>query len=53
MPIHAAARRLCREFESGKTKHEGAEAATQYEILKQQGISEEEIPKFQDTRYWL
>jgi leucyl-tRNA synthetase len=34
MPIHAAARRLRREIESGKTKREEGQALTQFEILK-------------------
>jgi len=29
------------------------DAATQYEILKAMGLSNEEIPKFQDPSYWL
>jgi leucyl-tRNA synthetase len=53
MPIHAAARRLRREIESGKTKREEGQALTQFEILKQIGISDEEIPKFVDPKYWL
>lgn len=53
MPIHAAARRLKREIESGKTKRAEGAGPTQYEILAQIGISDEEIPKFQDPRYWL
>jgi leucyl-tRNA synthetase len=53
MPIHAAARRLRREIESGKTRREAGQGPTQYEILLQIGISEDEIPKFQDPKYWL
>ncbi len=54
MPIHAAARRLRREFEQGKTKRETPTSPpTQFEILSQIGISEAEIPKFQDPKYWL
>jgi leucyl-tRNA synthetase len=53
MPIHAAARRLRREIESGKTTREPGSGPTQFEILAQIGISSEEIPKFVDPRYWL
>jgi leucyl-tRNA synthetase len=53
MPIHAAARRLRREIEQGKTQREQGQGPTQFEILKQIGISETEIPKFQDPKYWL
>jgi len=83
MPIQAAANRLKREIETGKTKSEqpkveevkeekkedtkkggkGKKDAkakapakvppTQYEILVQLGIAEEEIPKFKDAKYWL
>ncbi len=53
MPIHAAARRLRREIESGKTKREDGQPLTQFEILKQIGITDEEISKFQDPKYWL
>ena len=82
MPMHAAAKRLRREIESGKTqrncpcahpsadqkcpcpkvKAKDAKAAppkcdcvgpTQYEILQSIGITELEIPKFQDPGHWL
>jgi len=88
MPIQAAANRLKREIETGKTKSEQPKVEevkevkeeakkddkgktakggkkdkgppkpakvppTQYEILVQLGISEEEIPKFKDAKYWL
>ena len=54
MPIHAAARRLRRELESGNlTKEQNNGAVTQHDILKQIGITDEEIPKFSDPKYWL
>ena len=53
MPIHAAARRLRREYEQGTTKREEGKPPTQFEILTQIGISETEIPKFQDPKHWL
>ena len=53
MPIHAAARRLTRELESGKTKREAGGPTTQFEILAQIGIPDSEIPKFKDPKYWL
>ena len=53
MPIHAAARRLRREIESGKTVRAPGAGPTQFEILAQIGISADEIPKFVDPKYWL
>jgi leucyl-tRNA synthetase len=53
MPIHAAARRLKREIDSGKTRREPGQGPTQYEILAQIGISEAEIPRFVDPKFWL
>ena len=67
MPISSAAIRLKREIDSGKTcsnqpteeqkkkAPKGTEwpSLTQYEILQQLNISEEDIPKFIDTNHWL
>jgi len=50
MPIQAASVRLTREIANGKTRNQlgidGKPVKTQYEILMQLGIAEEEIPKF-------
>ena len=67
MPISSAAIRLEREINSQTTRsdqptQEERKAApkdkkwpslTQYEILMQLGISEDEIPRFTDPNYWL
>lgn len=62
MPIAAAARRLKREIDNGATRSPPAPAnakkedlppPTQYEILMQLGITEEEIPQFTDPIKWL
>jgi leucyl-tRNA synthetase len=62
MPIAASARRLKREIENGNTrtvqpdpKDKEAEKVppSQYEILMQIGISESDIPAFQDPLHWL
>lgn len=65
MPIHAAALRLRREFETGNIRSPPPVPAkdekekpkphqpTWYEILLSMGIPEEEIPNFQDPIYWL
>lgn len=55
MPIHAAARRLTREIEQGKTRRADTKVPppTQFEILEQIGIATEEIPRFTDPQYWL
>ena len=67
MPISSAAIRLEREINSQSTRSEQPTpeerkaapkdkkwpSLTQYEILMQLGISEEEIPRFTDPNYWL
>jgi leucyl-tRNA synthetase len=66
MPIQAAANRLKREITQGKTNSNqpSAEelkknpkmnkpALTQFEILKQVGMKDEQIPEFQDPVHWL
>ncbi len=51
MPIAAAAKRVQKEMKEGFVAEKGAK--TQGEILKQVGVSEEDIPKFADPYYWL
>ena len=53
MPIQASALRVQRELARGKTRSEPGEEKTQYEILMQLDIPEEEIPKFTDPLYWI
>jgi len=45
MPIQASSVRLTREITNGTTRNQEG-GLTQYEILMQLGIAEEEIPKF-------
>ena len=52
MPINAAANRIKAEISQGKHLSENLEG-TQYAIMKQMGIPDSEIPKFQDPVVWL
>jgi leucyl-tRNA synthetase len=51
MPISASAKKLEKEFETGKI--EGQEKMTQYEILLSSGIPKETIKEFIDPKYWI
>ena len=51
MPISASAKKLEKEFETGKI--EGQKAMTQYEILVASGVPKEMIREFVDPKFWI
>jgi leucyl-tRNA synthetase len=51
MPISASAKKLEKEFETGKIEH--MEKMTQYEILALSGVPKDEIYKFVNPKYWI
>ena len=53
MPIAAAANKLKKEISTGKILEEEGAPKTQYSILKMMGLSDEEIPSFQESEHWL